>query len=534
MIYNPLEEFDLKFKNLHLENTNKYFEAKVTESSVDVEENRKTVKDYEDSREKHKKLKKRLFWWKFLRVVMCITIILIPIVLWKITPKIRAMREELSALEKKIDELLSAAYQQMSPLNSLFSEEDALKIIEQTIPDIDFYNSFSVEQELDMEKNYDFNDPDAFNTTTLDCLSGRYKDNPFLFEKKLVHTMGEQIYHGQRVIHWTESYRDSEGRLRTRFKSETLHATVCKPKPFYETKHILNYCAQGGDELSFTRDATHLNEKSDKELDRYVKKGERKIRRKAKKAVKNNEEFTAMSNTDFEVLFDALDRTDEVQFRALFTPMAQTNMVDLIRSDLGYGDDFDFIKRNRTNKIYTKHSQNRPVRLYPGDYHSYDFDKIKENFVSKNAEYFKGVYFDFAPVWAIPLYQESPTHSLESIEKPLGKFTYRECESLVNGIEARSVAHPNTKTPIIFKTMPSVQYGDKYGISVTAYSYDVVPRVDLVSVYGGDGRFHMVDVPWDEYIPLEAKQEFTVSTDKPNESDIILSSRVGMYLYDKI
>ena len=30
------------------------------------------------------------------------------------------------------------------------------------------------------------------------------------------------------------------------------------------------------------------------------------------------------------------------------------------------------------------------------------FDIIKENFISKNIDYFKAVYFDFAPLWAIP------------------------------------------------------------------------------------------------------------------------------------
>ena len=85
-----------------------------------------------------------------------------------------------------------------------------------------------------------------------------------------------------------------------------------------------------------------------------------------------------MSNTRFEVLFGALDRTNEVQFRELFTPLAQTNMVDLILSKTGYGDDFNFRKRRRMNEIVSEHSQGRVMNLVPKDYTSYSFDFIKE------------------------------------------------------------------------------------------------------------------------------------------------------------
>ena len=151
--------------------------------------------------------------------------------------------------------------------------------------------------------------------------------------------------------------------------------------------------------------------KSEKEIDRYVKKGEKKLKRKTDQAIKQNKDFMSMSNSDFEVLFDALDRTNEVQFRTLFTPLAQTNMVDIIRSRSGYGDDFNFIKQNRTNRILSQHSQGRAINLLPSVYFSYSFDIIKENFISRNADYFKAVYFDFAPLWAIPIYQERPVHS---------------------------------------------------------------------------------------------------------------------------
>ena len=532
MIYNPLEEFDGKFKELHLDNTKKHLEELVSKSGVNIEENRKTVKEYNDLKENLTKIKKKYNLWRFLRVVMIITLILIPLVIIKITPKIKALRSEIEQADKKISELLTLAERQMAPLNSLFSDRDALKIIESTIPMISFEPCFSVKQEANMITNYDFNDHNNGEQSTTDVLAGHYNENPFLFENKLIHKMGVEIYHGYKTIRWTETYRGSDGKMHTRTKSETLHATVTKPKPFYSNQVLLNYCAQGGPELSFTRDATHLEAKSDKEIDRYVKKGEKKLKKMTDKAIKNNKDFVSMSNSDFEVLFDALDRTNEVQFRTLFTPLAQTNMVDLIRSHSGFGDDFNFIKQNRTNKIVTHHSQGRAVNLLASAYFSYSFDIIKENFINKNTDYFKAVYFDFAPLWAIPIYQERPVHSLDPIPDYSQKYSYKECEALANKVNPTYVVHPKTKTRAILKSSFVNSKNGIDEISICAYSYDIIPRVDLVPVHGGDGRWHSVPVPWDDYIPLEAKNNFFVADTELAKDRTIVSKRNNVCIFN--
>ncbi len=532
IIYNPLEEFDGKFKNLHLDNTNKFFEALVERSGVNVEENRKTVKEYNDFKENLSKLKRKLNLWRFLRVLMCITLILIPLVIWKITPKIKALRKDVAEVDKKIAELSALAERQMAPLNGLFSDRDCLNLIEQTIPLVSFAPCFTAQQEADMIINYDFNDCGNLEKSTLDVLAGRYNENPFLFENTLVHRMGMETYHGYKTIHWTETYRDSDGKMRTRSRSQTLHATVTKPKPFYNTQVLLNYCAQGGPELSFTRDATNLHLKNDRQIDRYVKRGEKKLKKKTDKAIQNNQDFTSMSNTDFEVLFDALDRNDEIQFRTLFTPLAQTNMVDLLLSETGYGDDFNFIKQNRTNRIISQHSQNRVIIIPASSYVSYSFDIIKENFTSKNTEYFKAVYFDFAPIWAIPIYQERPVHSLDPIPNYSQKYSYKECEALANKVRAEYVVHPKTKTNAILKSTFVCSQDEADEICVSAYSYDIIPRVDYVSVHGDDGRWHDVAVNWDEYIPLEAENNFFVSTLEKASSKNIIAQRNNLCIFN--
>ena len=531
VLYNPLEEYEKRLRSLHIENATKHLEMLVKQSGVDIEKNRQTVALYCQYKENLVKLRRKLTWLKVLRVLMCITLVLIPLVILKTTPKIKALKEEIAEADKRAEELLAEAHNQMRPLNTLFTDRDALHLIESVMPLVSFDERLSVKQEADMRINYDFQETNEDEESTLDVLAGHYNENPFLFENKLIHRMGTETYHGYKTIHWTETYRGSDGKTHTRTRSQTLHATVTKPKPFYHTQVVLNYCAQGGPELSFSRDATHLERKNERQIERYIKKGERKLKKKTDKAIAKNQDFMSMSNSEFEVLFDALDRTDEVQFRTLFTPLAQTNMVDLLLSQVGYGDDFHFIKRRRTNQIITNHSQGRAINLLAKHYMSYSYDIIKENFIEKNKAFFKAVYFDFAPALAIPAYQERPVHSLKPIPEYGQLHSVKECEALSNSVDRSHMVHPHTKTEAILKTAFASTGKDADEITTTAYSYDIAKRVDVVSVHGGDGKFHSVPVEWDEYLPLEAINHFLVAAGSVEKTGTVLARRNGLCIF---
>lgn len=531
MIYNPLEEYNSKFKSLHNQNTADFFEDLVEKSGVDIEANRQTVKEYSEIQTSLEKLNKKLRWRKFWRVLMILTIILIVVVILKLNPKIKSLKEEIESADKKADELLSLAKSQVAPLISLFSATDSLRLIEKTIENIKFEPCFTEKQERDMRLNYDFSPATSLEESTLEVLAGHYNENPFVFENKLVHTMGVETYHGYKRITWTETYRDSEGKLRTRTRSETLHATLTKPKPFYSTKVVLNYGAQGGANLCFSRDAGDLDEKSKAQLERHIKRGERKLKRKTDNAIKGDGSFMSMSNSEFEVLFDALDRTNEVEFRTLFTPLAQTNLAQLITTPDPYGDDFEFIKNRRMNLISTKHSQGRNIVLNPKSFESHSFDVVKTQFLNENAEFFKAVYFDFAPLFAIPIYQERPVHSLKPIPPCEQMYSDRQCETLANAMNRSRVVHPNTKTNAILKTSFSGMGIGGQKTTVSAYSYDIEPRVDYVRVHGGDGRWHNVAVNWDEYLPLEHETEFCVC-DAKNGGRTALAVKNGLCIFN--
>ena len=532
VIYDPLEEFEGKYRDLHAEKTSNIFDNLVKQSGVDIEQNRNTVKQYNEYKENLSKLKKKLNWMRFFRVLMCITIILIPLVVTKMTPKIRELRDKIAEADKRTEELLAEAHRQMLPLNNLFTDRDALNIIDDTIPLISFNERFSVKQEADMSINYDFVEQNENEQSTLEVLSGYYNENPFLYENKVIHTMGQETYHGYKTIYWTETYRDTDGKMKTRTNSETLHATVTKPKPFYNTQVVLNYCSQGGPDLSFSRDASHLEKKSEREIKRFVKRGERKLNKKTEKALSNNQEFMSMSNSEFEVLFDALDRTNEVQFRTLFTPLAQTNMESLILSKVGYGDDFNFIKTKRTNRIIANHSQGRAINLLSKEYVSYSYDIIQQNFVEKNKEFFKTIYFDFAPLWAIPIYQERPVHSLKPIPDYSRLYSQKECEVLANAVDRKHIVHPQTKTQAILKSEYVSTNDNIDETCITAYSYDIEKRVDVVSMLGGDGHYHDVRVEWDEYFPLEVRNSFYISTNDIAKDKNVIASRNGLCIFN--
>ena len=203
----------------------------------------------------------------------------------------------------------------------------------------------------------------------------------------------------------------------------------------------------------------------------------------------------------------------------------------VLRSKLGYGDDFNFTKAKRMNRIISQHSQGRLINLLPKNYVSYSFDEIKENFITKNVDFFKAVYFDFAPVLAIPVYQERPVHSLKPIPDYSQLYSLKECEVLTNAVDYQYVVHPSTKTKAILKSHFVTSKDKVDETCITAYSYDIEQRVDYVPVLGGDGNYHDVPVYWDEYLPLVAQNHFYISTNEIAGNKSVIATHNGLCIF---
>lgn len=551
-LYEPLKYYEAEGKERHAANVEAYFEELKKRSGVDVEQNKKTVGKYREKLLAIEKLKSKSFWLKFLRVVLyilfglgiataaygvydlslwwlipagvAVSLVSILIIFLKLNKTIKHFDEKIAKKEGEARVLLETAYAEMAPLNALFTRRDTFNLIEKTMPELKFDDAFLPERERELVELYDYEPDNDDDKSVIDAISGMLGDKPFLYERYLVTEMRDETYHGYLTISWTETYRDSKGNTHTRTRTQTLHASVVKPKPHYYEDTFLSIGAQGAPELSFTREGMHHEDKSEKQINRLIKKGEKKLQKRAEEAMERGESFTAMVNSEFEVLFGAHNRNHEVQFRMLFTPLAQNNMVDLMRTEAGYGDDFDFYKFERRNIIHSDHAQSWKMDTDVSNYKSFDFEEIKAKFLAYNNEYFKSVFFDFAPFLAIPMYHDPCVKSLEKPKKYKLNFTMQEYECLANRLPEDTLAPYGAKTRVVYNATGIGSVGECDRVRIKACSYDAIDRLDYVTMLGGDGRMHAVPVHWVEYIPITRESEIEVTRDGSPERDGVVAS----------
>jgi hypothetical protein len=392
-------------------------------------------------------------------------------------------------------------------------------LIEKTIPDFSFDMHFTKAHEELLKKQHDFYDTCNEDTSMLETLAGRFAGNPFLFCRRKRHEMSQKTYVGRLVISWTETYRDSKGQMRTQRRTQTLHASVVKPYPVYCAQSYLCYGSQAAPDLSFTRAPQHSEDLNEKQREKKIKRGIKRLQKKTRKAASKGGTFQEMANSEFDVLFGALDRDHEVQFRLMYTPLAQQNTVALLTSETGYGDDFHFEKRRRCNVITSEHAQNWTMNTKAANYYSYDVDEIKQKFMRFNTEYFKSVFFDFAPLIAVPAYAEEPCAALEQPEEYESHYPYYEHEVMANQVGEELFAPPRVATDVILKTRLTSKGENEDRVEVLALAYEAIDRVDVVPVFGGDGRMHPVPVPWVEYVPISQRTPMSVTVDRREERE---------------
>ncbi len=529
------------------------FEKLVEQAGVDVAANRDVVRQEAKEQKRLKKMKCRsrlltfgvlvtivlcgggiTYLWRFLPeqyleddlLLLQIggTVMLGLFALFCLMPLITSFRNtkrQIAEAEEKIKELLALGWQQMEPLNKLFTWHTVTDIIGKVMPQTKFDPYFSSGR-LDQLRNQ-FGWDDSFNDdcSIVACQSGSVIGNPFVLAHAFNTQMGTKVYHGYLDIEWTETetYRDSEGRVRTRrvTRTQRLHATVEKPAPFYYDKRFLIYGSEAAPTLSFSRDPNEMSDDADTWYSRF--KMRRAIKKMRKKSMEKGSSFMMMGNEEFDALFDAHNRTDEAQFRLLFTPVAQRQMLALLRDyKVGYGDDFKFVKVNKINLIIPQHIQNLDVDANPENFKYWNLEKMQAFFVSFVNNYFRAFYFAFAPIFSIPLYQQYRTDA-EIYKNPYDlKGSFWEFESLANAYGQELFRAPNSITDNILKISGATTNRDgSTTINVTAHGYRGVKHIEYVSVFGGDGNYHDVPVEWIEYIPVEHTSPLVVRENPPTQ-----------------
>lgn len=421
-------------------------------------------------------------------------------------------RRKCSAIVKEKEETLEGkkaeAWEQMAPLNALFDWGDAARIIEKTVPRIAF-DPFFTQGRLDELRSL-FNWDDAFNEnkSVLGAQSGEINGNPFVFGRLLQMNWGEKTYSGSRTVSWTALEHGSDGKLRTVRRYQTLTASVTKPCPEYSQDVLLIYGNDAAPNLSFSREPSELSSAGDGFFARRKLNREIKSLEKFSRNLDDDYGYMIMGNREFEARFQTRDRSDEVEYRLLFTPLAQKQMLELIKDDfVGYGDDFSFLKRRKINVVRADHLSATDLDSDPAKFAGYDFKSVKAGFLGFCETFFKSTYFALAPILSIPLYQQTRTHA-DIYKGVAGRAaSFWEHESLANFLGEERFRHPDSETRNILKTSVANRDGNVATVAVTAHGFRIERRTDIVRVCAGNGRLYDVPVDWDEYLPVSRTSE---------------------------
>ena len=418
-------------------------------------------------------------------------------------PRWRKARDEHNDLARKIDKKTAEAWEQMAPLNALYDWDITPRLIEATVPRLQFDPFFTEGRLSELRTRFGWNDQFNEGKSMLFAQSGVINGNPFVFGEYREQTWGMKTYHGSLRIEWTEWGEDEKGRPKMVRRSETLHASVDKPIPEYGVDKLLVYGNDAAPDLSFTRRPAGLAELGDGFFDRMRKNRATKKLEKFSQNLDDESQYTMMGNKEFETLFNTRDRNHEVQFRLLFTALAQTQLIALMKDrKVGYGDDFSFLKNCRINVILAKHLSAFPIDTDPARFHDYDIRRAEKTFRTFNEEYFRSAYFALAPLLSVPLYQQ--TRTPEDIWKDVGitPSSFWEHEAMVNWCGDSQFKAPDCITECILKTEVVGESNGGRAVDVTANGFRGEGRVDYVSVHGGDGHWHDVPVEWTQYLPV--------------------------------
>ena len=537
-VYEPLARYRDEFRARHAALTREKFAAFVRASGVDVAANRRTVSTILTLERRAGAVRTRRSVLAFLAtagflaaaagagclfleveqavrakaLVVAGAAAALLFAVWMLVIRSR-FTDDLRALESRIDTFRRRAWEQMAPLNALFTWDVPVKLVEATVPRLAFDPYFSARRLADLRRLCGWDD--AFNEgrSVVGSQSGVINGNPFVFGDCLVENWGEETYTGSLSISWLEEEEDDEGHVHLVRRHETLHASVEKPCPFYTRDKVLIYGNDAAPNLTFTREPSDLSG----ENPGFWKSLRRRWARRRLEAFSRNLEddsnYTIMANREFETLFETKDRDNEVEYRLLFTALAQIQMLALLNDrKVGYGDDFTFLKLHRINVLRATHLDEAELDTDPDRFRHWSVDAAERIFQTFNEKFFKDVYFSLAPILAIPLYQQTRPHAdiwKGVVDEEASSFW--EHESIANYHGEEAFRPDDCATRCILKTRVLRRDDDGARVAVTAHGYRTEERVDYVPVWGGDGNLHEVPVHWDEYLPVSRTREMTLT-----------------------
>ena len=558
MITDPLAEYSGIFKERFARHAENAFEQLAERSRVDIHANKLTVSAIRKLQAHKRKVDHSRFLWSCVNAVLWLLVLGGGVFLfwaWSVRedgiltqekmllycicaasgiavslllyfcwsrPKSRLLEEKSAELARKIDAETQTAWLQMEPLNRLFTWDIIAGLIEKTIPSIAFDRCFTREKEQRWAKHFNWNSDINSERSVVNCHSGTVSGNPFILAEFRKMNWCMKTYTGQIVITWREYVSDSSGKRRLVSRSQVLTASVQKPVPVYENEKMLFFGNHAAPELCFSREPSELSGGKGgfgNAVKRYFRM--RSLRKYARN-LDDDSNFTMMSNEEFELLFHARNRDNEVEFRLLFTPLAQKLMVDMLNDrKTGFGDNFHFIKEHSVNTIIADHLNMISFDQDPRRFAGFEFAAIKDYFLQYANGFFKAFYFALAPLMIIPLYQQPAPEEADDPEAPESEEpSFWEHEMLVNFCGDDQFEHPACITQNILKTQVLEQHDGGSLLQVSAHGFRGETRVEVVPVFGGDGKMHMVPVEWIEYLPVVQENKVFVRRSSPQEETL--------------
>lgn len=543
-IYDPLKEYVNVYRDKFKEVAEKTFAELAAEAQVDVGKNRETCRRIYSEENSLSKVMTSIRWQKVWRVLLwlCVAVgfivgftmydvldyidlLIVGIVIFgalgllftDINPKIKEMKSERDKLTAKVDKLKKEAWQQMAPLNNLYDWDVLTRMMTKTVPRLELDPYFTTQRLADLKATYGWSDSFNAGRSVVYSHSGLINGNPFVICRTRKMEMGTKTYYGEKTIHWTTEETDSDGKTRTVHHSETLVASVTAPYPEYFEKTRLIYGNTAAPDLIFYRKQSGL---ADSEGSLKFKMKRHSLRKKSRDL--SNADFAMMTNEEFEVAFDTSNRNNNQQYALLFTPLAQESMMNLLKDDkVGFGDDFDFGKQRMINVIFSNHMQSLNLDMNPQQYKGFDYDKAEADFYAINSRYFRAIYFCFAPLLCVPMYQQIRPQEDIYGRNMQQHSSFWEHEALANFWGQGRFKHPSCVTNCILKTEQLQTIGDNSTIKVNAYGYRTEQHLEYVSKWGGDGNLHHVPVYWDEYLPVTGSGMIYLKEDNNFKDDSV-------------
>ena len=432
-----------------------------------------------------------LTWPVLLAPIMTIIfgVIIIAISIWRIVAlnkKVKNLKEIISKLEIEITTKKEICYKEVWKFLYAIPYAVDKRLIEKAFPDIEFDDYFSMVDETIWEN---WNELKMDKQTMVRTIkSGMINKTPFLLTSLTKQEWHDITYSGSRTFSYTS--RDSKGNLTTH--TAIVYAYYNHPAPFYPTQTLLSFLS------GITKKGEFMN------FDSLKKQNDvSKFYEKNSKQFKN---MRPMENIEFDRLFPCV-RSDEIEFKSIFTPYTQEKMVELLQNN-----SYNYIKKNETSFIVNNNFKNFDLKVYVDNLNHFDIDEVVKNFKNFHLGLFDKIYNIFLPLLSIPLYQREKFIDVQD-KKNENHISRKEIESLIDTyVSYEYFKLPSAGTKFIHKITSSKKGKAKdidWSLHVVEHnSFRPDRLIKQVSVH--DSRVGNVIIPVDyiNYIPLKSQNLF--------------------------